>query len=107
NPNGVWLCVGIGRRTGRYGAPQGVVVHAVPATLELEDLRTACGGAGDAQGKESGLGARACEVHLIGARAGGYQALSQVDDWLVEEIVGRAFGQLGLDSGDHVRVGVA
>ena len=61
----------------------------------------------DAQGEESRLGARAGELHLLGAGDGVDHPLGQLDRRLVEKVVGAALGQLPLHGRHHLGMGVA
>src|SRR5579884_641661 len=88
---------GVVERRDEHRAPQRVVVHAVPAALELEHLLAAGRRPGEPQRKERRLRARPCEVHLVGARDRLHQALREADHRLVQKVVGGALGDLALD----------
>ncbi len=107
--------------TGRVGDPSGVagwhprdngirrvVVVAVEADFELEDLRTPREGSGHAQGVEGGLGAGGAEHHSFGAWDCGYELCGQLDRHVTESsvMVDRT-GGLSPHGLDHCRVLVA
>ena len=102
----VRLGIGVVAWPRRHRSPQAVVVHAVPATLELEHLVAASFCPRDTECEERRFGAGAGEVDLVGARARPDHLLGQPYRRLVQEVVGRALGQLLLHRGNDVRVGV-
>ena len=100
---------GGGERLGRPGpdAHQGVVVDAVEAALELEDLVALPEGARHAEREEGRLAAAAAETDLLGARDGPAELLGEGQGRLAELEVRRALAELGLDRGDHRGMGMA
>ncbi len=98
---------GKGLRGARGRAHHRVVVGAVVATLELEDLVALPRGAGDAQGEEGGLRARRGEAHLLGAGHRAADLLGQLDDRLGHHEVGGAPLELLAHRGHHRGMSVA
>ena len=96
---------GLGRARGR--AHHRVIVGAVVAALELEDLVALPRGAGDAQREEGRLRARRGEAHLLGARHRAADLLGQLDDRLGHHEVGGAALELRAHRGHHRGMGVA
>ncbi len=98
-----------GERLGgaRGGAHHRVVVGAVVAALELEDLVALAGGARRAQGEEGRLGAGGGEAHLLRARHGPADLLGEFDDGLRHHEVRAAGLDLLAHRGDDGGMGVA
>jgi hypothetical protein len=91
----------------RRRAHHGIVVGAVVAALELEDLVALAIRARDTQGEEGRLRARGGEAHLLGARHRLADLLGQLDDRLVDHEVRAAALDLGAHGGDHGRMRMA
>ncbi len=111
-PGGCRRCPARGSGYGRLGRhppvpDHGVVVEAVPAALELQDLLAAREGPGHAAGEHRGLGPGGDEAHLLRARDGVDDRLRQADRRLGEPVEGRPSHDLLLDRPDHRRVRVA
>ena len=95
-----WITGGMpASRAGRRGyqlglggrrSPERVLVHPVPAALELEDLLAAGGGARDPQGMSVASDPGPGELQLLGARDRLDHPSPRADGGLVEEVVGGA-----------------
>ena len=96
---------GLGRA--RRRAHHGIVVGAVVAALELEDLVALAIRARDAEREEGRLRAGGGEAHLLGARHRLADLLGQLDDGLVDHEVRAAALDLLAHRGDHRRMRVA
>src|SRR3989304_3467986 len=80
---------------------------AMVAALELEDGVAARRRAGEAQGEEGRLRARAAELQRLGTRRGGDDLLAEADGLLVDAVERRALADLGHDGRHHLGMGVA
>ena len=85
----------VGRRIGLGARPppvahERVVVQAVPAALELQNLLAPRGDARDPDRVHGRLGARAHEAHLVAARRGLADHLRQADGGLAQPLIRRA-----------------
>ena len=101
---------GIGVRGLRRHAPvadHGVVVEAVPAPLELEELLPACEGASHAAGEHGRLGSRRDEADLLGTGHRLHDGLGEADRGLGEPEEGGAPRDLLLDRPHDRRMGVS